>query len=362
MIVVRRAFAVPLAIVLTLLLAATLLAHRANATVLSADFYAEQLVAVGAFDAVHDEVLRRALSDFLAEQDEKIPDNLQGITLPTDPASQAVILDLARTALPPHYLEALSTDGINATLAYLTGKTGDLELSVSLNEPLRAAFLADGGTPSEFERAWSSLDLSSTPFDGLSRNIEIPELDSLRNPQSYLVLARLRAEGMPLDNAVALVIAVYETDPINPEVGVLTTTAIGGNATIEDLEDLKTLLVVTRFIPPEPALQLVDAVGKGSSPDDGLLTIALGPERNEAIQWFEAELFTGVRELSSDLAGDSEHFAIHVEFEAYPQLTALLAGALNSDPKTLLGEGFRLSDTDLQRELNAGDDPPITSL
>ena len=95
MIVVRRALTVPLAIVLTLALVLTLVAHRANATVLSAAFYQQQIAEVGVFNAVHDEVLPTALDDFLAEQEQKIPDNLEGVTLPTDEASRAAILEFA---------------------------------------------------------------------------------------------------------------------------------------------------------------------------------------------------------------------------------------------------------------------------
>jgi len=360
-IVVRRLLTVPLAILLTLALVLTLVAHRANRTVLSADFYREQLTAVGAFDAVHDEVLPHALDDFLTEQDEQIPDNLKGIALPTDAASRAVILEFARTALPPEYLESLSGDAIEALFGYLKGDTDELAFTVSLNEPLTTAFLANPG-PSRFEGAWRELDISNTAFAGLSGSIEIPELALLRNPLSVEVLARLRADDMTLEDAMVLVTAGYEATPANAEVHELTQIALAGEATVEELENLKTLLVVTRFIPPESAQQLVDAVAPGTQPDDDLLTVLLGTERNEAIRWFEVELFGAIRALSSYLAGDTEHFAIRIDFSAYPELATVAAGALNSDPDTLLRDGFRLNDVDIQRELDAGENPPISSL
>lgn len=361
MIFARRAATVPLLLVLTLVLAVTLIAQRVNATVLSPSFHQEQLSAIGAYDAVHDEVLPRALDDFLDTQDEQVPDNLEGIALPTDAASRAAILEFGRTALPPAYLEAESNAVIETLVAYLRGDGDDLALTVSLNEPLRAAFLDESFGATSFERTWGELGLGEIAIAGLSRNVEVPELDTLRNPQSLLVLARLRAGGMALEDAATLVATIYEVAP-DPEVADLTSAALEGNATIEELENLKTLLVTTRFIPAEPAQALVDAVAIGTSPDDDLLTVLLGDERDEAVRWFEGEVFGAVGELGSYLAGDTEHFAIQIEFDQYPELALVLAGALNSDPRTLLRDGFRLNDVDIQRELDAGDDPPVESL
>ena len=65
MIVVRRIFAIFMTVALIGALTSTLLIYRANQTVLSPDFYSNQLAALGAFDAIHDEVLPTALIDYL---------------------------------------------------------------------------------------------------------------------------------------------------------------------------------------------------------------------------------------------------------------------------------------------------------
>ncbi|MDA0351077.1 MAG: hypothetical protein O3A10_02560 [Chloroflexi bacterium] len=365
MIVVRRALTVPLAVVLTLLLAVTLVVHRANETVLASSFYEDQLAAVGVFDAVHDEVLPRAVDDFLAEQDQQLPDSLHGVALPTDPASRAALLDFARTALPPTVLEDITTDGIDSLVAYLRGERDDLDWAVSLSEPLHSAFLASGAAgdnSTAFERTWTTLDLGNVAIAGLSGATEIPELEAFHDPLSLPVLSRLRADGMPLEEETSLVSSVYEAEAPNAQIRQLTETALGGAASIQQLDGLKTLLVVTQSVEPEPAQQLVNAVSQGASVTDGPLTILLGSERAEATQWLEAELFGAVRELTSYLAGETEHFAIQINFSAYPALAPVVAGVLRSDPDTLLRDGFVLNDIDIQRELDASEDPPFATL
>jgi hypothetical protein len=69
-----------------------------------------------------------------------------------------------------------------------------------------------------------------------------------------------------------------------------------------------------------------------------------------------------VRDLGDYLAGDVGHVEIQIDFSAYPALAPVVAGALNSDPDTLLRDGFRLNDIDIQRELDASDDPPVEDL
>ena len=361
MIVVRRALTVPLLIVLTLVLALTLIAQRVNATLLSAEFHEEQLTAVGAFDAVHDEILPRALDEFLAAQDERMPDNLDGVALPTDAASQNAMLAFARTALPPEVIEEQAHGAVESLVGYLRGDRDELELTVSLHDPIRAAFLEQQAGASEFERTWRALDLTELAAAGLSRSVEVPELDAFRNPQALLVLARLRAEGAELEAATALAASVYETAP-DAEIARLTGIALDGDASAEELDELRRLLVERRLVPVEQARALVDAVAPGVSAEDDLLTVLLGAERDDAIGWLEGELFGAIGELAAYLTGDSVDLAIAIEFDRYPALAPVMATALNSDPATLLRDGFRLNSHDIQRELDAGEDPPIRNL
>ena len=295
LIVVRRALTVPLALLLLLVLAATLLAHRANETVLNPSFIEDRLATVGVFDAVHDEVLPQALGEFLANQDEQIPDNLAGIALPTDGAAQATMLQLARTALPPEYLEATSHDGIEALVGYLRGDRDDLDWTVSLHDPLRAALLSEGAAPSALERTWTELGLTELAIAGLAETTVLPSVE---------------------------------------EFG----------------------------LPPEAAPQLALLDGSTGLTDSDPLALLVGDGSAEAGAWLEAELFGAVRELGGYLVGDTEHVAIDVQFDSYPELAPVLATALNTDPRTLQRDGFRLNDRDIQRELDASEDPPIASL
>jgi hypothetical protein len=363
MIVIRRVVAVLLGLVLVGAFCATLLAQRVNATLLSTGFLSDQLAAIGVYDAVHDEVLPRALDDFLTEQDEKIPDNLEGIALPTDEASQRVVLDFARAAVPPEFLAGLADEGIAGFVGYLTGEREELAINVSLHEPVRMAFLSStSGEPSEFERAWTELELGSTAFAGLARSIEIPELELLEHWQSMPVLARLRAEGVPLEEAVGLVSAIYEVEPASPEIERLTAAALDRDASLADRASLETLIVTTRFVSSEGAARLVDAVGKGRSPQDDLLTVLLGGEREAALAWFEGELFEAVRRLAAYFSGEASYFVVHIDFSPYPELATLAARSLNTTPEALVREGYRLSDVEINRELAAGDDPPVENL
>ncbi len=279
MIVVRRALVVPLLVVLTLVLTVTLVAQRVNSTLLSPGFHEEQLTAIGAFDAVHEEILPTALDNFLDEQEERIPENLEGIALPTDAASRDVMLEFARTALPPEELEAQAATLIESLVSYLRGEREDLDWNVSLHGVVDTAFLESGASGTAFEEAWTDLDLTETAVVGLSRGIEVPEVTGFETPA-----------------------------------------------------------------------------------DEDALGLVLGAERDEAVQWLEAELFTAVRELSSYFAGESERFSVRIEFDRYPELVPVMATALNTDPQTLLRDGFRLNSVDIQRELDASDDPPVENL
>ena len=362
MIFVRRTFAVVMTFALIGALTGTLLVYRANQTVLAPDFYSQQLAAFGAFDGIHDEVLPTALDDFLAEQESKLPENLADVDLPTDAASQQLMLDFARTAIPPRYLEGVATEGIAAFVAYLTGERDDLNWNLSLNEPIEAAFGTTDRGPSAFEETWTELNLTNQALRGLSGAIQVPELETFQNQQAIQMLALFRGAGLDLETSSTLASRLYEDAPEGAAVPTLTTRVLAGTATVADLELLEGFLAV-EGIPADQVVTLVDTMATDGAPAAVTpLTLLLGENEDAAIAWFQGELFGAVRELTSYLSGASDDFAIHIDFSPYPELATFAAGALNKTPEELLSLGYRLNSTDIDRELAKATDPPIDSL
>ena len=363
MIIVRRALTVPLAGLLTLALVGTLFAYRANQSVLSADFYAEQIAAIGVFDAVHDEVLPAALDDFLTEQEEKLPDNLAAIELPTDAASQAVVLDLARAAFPPEYLEALTNDGIEAFVGYLSGARDDLNWSISLHDPVQAVFVADGAGPTRFEAAWTDLDLATQAFQSLATVMETPELDAMQDEQAREVLAILHGDGVEKAAATDFSARLFENAPPGSQIPELASIALSGSATAGRLAALEGALVAEGVEPVEAQNFVALLAGSGAPPAESvMLTILLGDERDAAIEWFEVELFATVREFAGYMSGEQETLNVRIDFSQFPELASVAAVPLNANPNDLVRDGYPLSDASLQAELDAAEEPPFASL
>ncbi len=362
MIVVRRIFAIFMTVALIGALTSTLLIYRANQTVLSPDFYSNQLAALGAFDAIHDEVLPTALNDFLIEQDSKLPENLADVALPTDAASQQLILDFARTAVPPEYLESVATEGIAAFIAYLTGQRDDLNWNLSFNQPVESAFGTASGGTSAFEQTWTTLDLTSQAFRGLSGAISVPELETFQNQQAIQMLALFRGAGLDLETSSTLAYRLYEAAPDGSSIPTLTTRVLDGAATEADLELLRGFFAV-EGVPVAQAVSLVDTMATEGAPSEVTsLSLMLGEEQSVAIEWFQGELFGAVRELTAYLTGASDNFAIHVDFSAHPEIAEFAAGALNKAPAELLSDGYNLNSADINDKLAAADTPPVESL
>ena len=66
--------------------------------------------------------------------------------------------------------------------------------------------------------------------------------------------------------------------------------------------------------------------------------------------------------MTAFLTGSSADFAVHVEFEAYPEIAGFAAEALKSTPRELTSTGYRLDSTDINGKLAEAEDPPISSL
>ena len=307
-------------------------------------------------------MLPTALNDFLTEQESKLPENLADVALPTDAASQQLILDFARTALPPEYIESVATEGITALVAYLTGQRSDLNWNLSLNEPIEAAFGSSGTASSAFEQTWRELNLTSQAFRGPSGAISLPELETFQNQQAIQMLALFRGAGLDLETSSTLAYRLYEAAPDGSSIPTLTTRVLDGAATEADLELLRGFFAV-EGVPVAQAVSLVDTMATEGAPSEVTsLSLMLGEEQSVAIEWFQGELFGAVRELTAYLTGASDNFAIHVDFSAHPEIAEFAAGALNKTPAELVSDGYNLNSADINGKLAAADSPPVESL
>jgi hypothetical protein len=166
-IVLRRFVAVVLAILLIVVFAVSLVASRVNATLMSPRFYERQIQAIDAFSLVHDEVLPTTVDDFLKSQNDKLPENLSAIALPTDQKSEQAILDLLRVALPPDVLQAETNAALDQVIPYLAGRTDHFDIRLHFGDQLRAVAGHAPGQPSKLQQTWDTLGLADRTIRGL---------------------------------------------------------------------------------------------------------------------------------------------------------------------------------------------------
>jgi hypothetical protein len=180
MIVVRRLFAILLVPWLVLAFCFALVTGRVNATVLDAGFVKEQLRALDFYARVHDEAIPYVVEDYLAQQQERLPENLASVDLPTDPGSAQRMAALIQTFLPRDFLQAQVEQAIDEVLPWLAAKEGDFTLTLSLHDNLLATFGHPApGRPSAFEQTWRDLDLGARVLTSL-----VEAWEAQRDPDS----------------------------------------------------------------------------------------------------------------------------------------------------------------------------------
>ena len=130
MITTRWTFAGLLTLLLAPMLAFALLSSHACGTVLSSDFYKEQLREAEVYDFLYDELLRAAVEDAI-ESDEGLP---PGVDLGPD----EVVASL-RDALPPVWLQEQVEAAIDSAGPYFLNEADTFTLTVDLNERADAA-------------------------------------------------------------------------------------------------------------------------------------------------------------------------------------------------------------------------------
>ena len=121
MIVLRRFLAVLLIILFLPLFLATLLALRVNDTLLSADFYTQELRNADVFTFLYDELVPAGLEDLSTDADD----------LPVDPeVIQAELVASLREVLPPEWLQEQAESAITEVVPYLTGEVDEFTVAI----------------------------------------------------------------------------------------------------------------------------------------------------------------------------------------------------------------------------------------
>ena len=122
MIWLRRFFAVFLGILFIPLLFVTLIVLRSNDTLLSADFYVNQLRKANLFNFLYDEALPAAV-------DEIEPTDVAGTSVVLRPLADRGVVAL-RGVFPPEWLQEQTEEIIQQWLPYITGDSDEFTILI----------------------------------------------------------------------------------------------------------------------------------------------------------------------------------------------------------------------------------------
>ena len=131
MIWLRRAIAIPLAVLFIILALLVLLAFRVNATLGNPDFYAEQLQKADMYQFIYDDVLPSALAEYEMGED---GGDFSIIISPLRPH----IVDMVRQTLPPEWLQAQVEHAVNELVPYVWGEKNTFVINVQLKDRVEA--------------------------------------------------------------------------------------------------------------------------------------------------------------------------------------------------------------------------------
>ncbi len=131
MIWLRRAIAIPLALVFVITSLLVLVAFRANATAGNPDFYAEQLQQADVYHFIYDDVLPMALEESDAGED------TGGIGVIISPLKPH-LANVVRQTLPPEWLQAQVEHAIDEVVPYVWGETATFRIIIPLKDRVEA--------------------------------------------------------------------------------------------------------------------------------------------------------------------------------------------------------------------------------
>lgn len=172
MLVARRIFAVILGLPLLALLTAATVLGAAGATVLNGEFLADAMQDTDFQARVHRDGLPTLIRELAERQDERLPENLQGMNLPADDASIARMTEVVQTMFPESLVQAQTDEFLREFVPWITGLTDSFAWQVDLHDPLIATFGARGSEPGLFQAAWLDLGMSHRMLQGLAERQE----------------------------------------------------------------------------------------------------------------------------------------------------------------------------------------------
>ncbi len=132
MIWLRRAIAIPLAVIFIILSLLVLLAFRVNATVGNPDFYSEQLQQADVYNFICDDVLPEALAEAGIGEDDG------GASIIIAPLKLHLVT-VVRQTLPPEWLQAQVEDAVNEVVPYVWGEKDTFRVDIQLKDRAEAA-------------------------------------------------------------------------------------------------------------------------------------------------------------------------------------------------------------------------------
>ena len=131
MIWLRRAVAIPLALVFVILALLVLVAFRVNATAGNPDFYAEQLQQADVYHFIYNDVLPAALEEVEVGED---TEGAGVIISPFKPHLSNVV----RQTLPPEWLQAQVEQVIDEVVPYVWGEKANFRITIPLKDRVEA--------------------------------------------------------------------------------------------------------------------------------------------------------------------------------------------------------------------------------
>ena len=127
MIWLRRAVAIPLAVIFVILSLLVLVAFRVSATIGDPDFYAEQLQQADVYHFIYDDVLPATL------EESGIGEDTGGVSVIISPLKPHLV-DMVRQTLPPEWLQAQVEHAINEVVPYDWEETDTFSITVQLKD------------------------------------------------------------------------------------------------------------------------------------------------------------------------------------------------------------------------------------
>ena len=131
MIWLRRAVAIPLALVFVILALLVLVAFRVNATAGNPDFYAEQLQQADVYHFIYNDVLPAALEEVEVGEDTEGAGVIISSLKPH-------LNDVARQTLPPEWLQANVEQVIDEVVPYVWGEKANFRITIPLKDRVEA--------------------------------------------------------------------------------------------------------------------------------------------------------------------------------------------------------------------------------